>query len=95
MKKNLLRVIIGFVIISIVISSIVSLNSYHLETCEIDNCHVCAIIKYVQAIFDIIFAIFVYKIAVFLIDCILSKIHKKDAFFVVNSLIFQKVQFNE
>ena len=99
MEKKLLKVLkilaVTCIITTFVFSLVVSQDEHHLETCHEDHCALCIIINISQNIISIIIA-FVLAIIVGILICFfLSKLHKKQEFFVIFSLISQKVQFNQ
>lgn len=99
MNKNIKKIIkitfVIFVISAILFSSIVSTDSHHLETCEVHNCSVCAMIHFAQTIINLTLAICITIIAMFLIFYFLAEILERSFTFKSNSLVFQKVQLNE
>ena len=99
MKKNELRIITNvFYVLTITIlvfSLIVSQDEHHLELCHEEHCSYCAIIHVAQIITYLSIACVIVAITGFLIFFFLSRLYKEQKFFVLNSLVFQKVQFNE
>ena len=98
MKKIILEKlkIVGICIIlfSLIFSSIISHDELHVETCHDDDCALCQIIILSQSITKVTFLIIVTSFFSFIIFFILSRTHIVEDFYFQNSLISQKVQFN-
>lgn len=88
-------VVIAIIIMSLILSFIVSLDHHHLETCEVEHCHVCQIIVMAQNVVNMTVAVFVFVCASFLIYFCLARMHEEIIPAIKMSLIFQKVQLNE
>lgn len=99
MDKKVLKTIIKLMIVifcvSLIFSSIVSQDEHHLETCHDEHCTVCSMIQMAQSIISLSVAIVMCTFVGFLIYFLLSRIYKEEKVFVLESLVFQKVQLNE
>lgn len=99
MKRNTSRIInivfYALIIAFLVFSLIVSQDEHHLELCHEDHCVYCTIIHVAQIITNLSIACVIVAITGFLIFFFLSRLYKEQEFFVLNSLVFQKVQLNE
>lgn len=99
MNKKIIKILfkISFIIIifSIICSSIISQDTHHLEICHDENCNICSIIHLAINIINIIFEINLAMFFILLIMYILCKIHKEFFVVIKNTLLFQKVMFNE
>ena len=99
MKKIALNIItIAFYVLTITIlvfSLVVSQDEHHLEVCHEEHCIYCAIIHVAQIITYLSIIYLIITMIGFLINFFLSRLLKKQVFFVLNSLVFQKVQLNE
>ena len=99
MNKKILKAIkiavIIFIIATLVCSLIVSQDEHHLEVCHEEHCIYCAIIHVAQIITYLSIIYLIITMIGFLINFFLSRLLKKQVFFVLNSLVFQKVQLNE
>lgn len=94
--KNVIKIIIISVCVFVlIVSSIVSQDLYHLETCKEEHCIKCAMIQIAQTIIESIIAIVFYVFIGFLIYFFLSRLYNYVKIVIKNSLVFQKVQFNE
>ena len=93
--KALRILIISIVIISLILSFIVSLDHHHIETCELEHCHVCQIIVMAQNVINTVVAVFIFVCTSFLIYFCLARMYAKVIPEIRTSLIFQKVQLNE
>lgn len=93
--KILFKIALFLIIFSIICSSIISQDTYHLEICHDEDCIICTIIHIAINIINIIFEINISIFFMFLIMYILAKIHKEFCIVSKNTLLFQKVMFNE
>ena len=98
MKKALLNALktvgITMIVFSLILSSIISQDEHHIEECHDDNCVFCQIIIMAQCISKVTLLIIIASFLAFVIYFILSRIHRISYFCFQNSLIIQKVQFN-
>ena len=99
MNKKIIKILfkIAFILIifSIMCSSIISQDTHHLEICHDEDCIICTIIHIAINIINIIFEIRLSIFFMFLIMYVLAKIHKEFCVVIKNTLLFQKVMFNE
>ena len=99
MNKKILQIIKKALIITLAITFIFSLlisqNECHLLTCSNHHCIYCVVIHISQKIINLsIIAIIAIVFGVFLYS-FLSKLRQNKLIFILNSLIFRKVQLNE
>ena len=98
MKNLLLNALkistIAIVVVSIILSSIISHDEHHIEECHDDDCVICQMILMAQCISKVTVLIIIASFLAFVIYFILSRIHRISNFCFQNSLIIQKVQFN-
>ena len=98
MKNTLLNILkitgIAIVVFSLILSSIISHDEHHIEECHDDDCVICQMIIMAQCISKVTVLIIIASFLAFVIYFILSRIHRIEIFSFQNSLIFQKVQFN-
>ena len=98
MKNALLNALkiagITIAIFSLILSSIISHDEIHIEECHDDDCVICQMIIMAQCISKVTVLIIIASFLAFVIYLILSRIHRIDILSFQNSLIFQKVQFN-
>ena len=99
MKQNILQtikiVIIILMAVTLVFSLVISQNEYHLFTCHNDKCTYCSIIQFAKNIINIFFAFIITIMLGFYIFFFLSRLNKSQRIFILNSLVFRKVQLNE
>lgn len=99
MRNKVLRVTkilaVALIIAILAFSLIVSQDEHHLEICHEDCCAQCAIIHIAQIIINLTIAVVIAVVIGILIYFFLSRLHKIQTFFVLFSLVFQKVQLNE
>ena len=90
MNKKMLKIIkialVCFAIFILIGTLIVSRDEHHLETCHEECCIYCSLITII-AIIAIVFGVFLYSF--------LSKLRQNQLIFILNSLVFRKVQLNE
>lgn len=99
MNRKILKAIKILAIILIIalciFSLFVSQDKNHLDFCHNEHCAICAIIQNAQNIVNSVLAFIISTIIGVLIYFFLSRLHKKQCFFVKSSLVFQKIQLNE
>ena len=88
------KAVIIIFIICLLIISFISQNDYHLENCNDEDCHICAIIKIAQMAINTLCVIVIIKAIGFCIYFVLSRIKRISLLFTNKSLVFQKVQLN-
>lgn len=92
---NMIKIIgISVVILSLIISSVISHDEHHLEICTEENCTTCHMIILARTIIKVSVLIIMVTLLTFVIYFVLARLHFEEDFYVQNSLIFQKVQFN-
>ena len=94
-KKSLVKLLFVIVGITLIFSFIASQDVYHLDLCHEEHCHKCSVIHFAQRIVKLC-ALALFSIYIFISLGIVSYI----ANYCINkvlqeSLVFQKVQFNE
>ena len=94
-KKILKKTIILLTIILMIVTLIASKNEAHLDHCDDEDCEICSIIHNAQAIIRNAFISIISVINILIILNICTKMYKPRVEIISNSLIFQKVQFNE
>ena len=89
------KVVILLFIMSLIVTSFIANNDYHLENCDEEDCHICALIKIAKIVISTLVVIVIVKECGFCIYYILSRIKRSSLLFLNKSLVFQKVQLND
>lgn len=99
MKSKMFRIlkiaIVVMMILAIIFCFAVSVDFHHLDTCHEHHCMKCTMIHMAQSIMHITVGITVNVISILLISRFFCAIYKLKISILVNTLITQRVQFNE